>query len=69
MDHRYRKMAEEQDAVGWRRFMEGMLCHGLRNLCEMYITFKGLNITGEQWLTGVLSNSLKLHMVRGYIVV
>jgi hypothetical protein len=26
MDHRYRKVAEEQDAIGWRRFMEGMIC-------------------------------------------
>jgi hypothetical protein len=39
MDHRYRKMAEKQDAVGWRCFMEGMLCRGLRNVQEMYITF------------------------------
>jgi hypothetical protein len=29
MDHRYRKVAEEQDAIGWRRFMEGMICRGL----------------------------------------
>jgi hypothetical protein len=29
MDHRYQKVAEEQDAIGWRRFTEGMICHGL----------------------------------------
>jgi hypothetical protein len=36
MDHRYRKVAEEQDAIGWRRFMEGMICPGLRGLQEIY---------------------------------
>ena len=32
MDNRYRRVAEEQDAIGWRRFMEGMICHRLRGL-------------------------------------
>jgi hypothetical protein len=26
MDNRYPRVAEEQDAIGWRRFMEGMIC-------------------------------------------
>jgi hypothetical protein len=60
MDHRYHKMTEEQDAVGWRHFMEGMLCQGLRNLQEMYKTLKGLNITGEQWATGVIIKLLEI---------
>ncbi len=34
--------------------MEGMLCRGLRNVQEMYITFQGSSITGEQWATGVI---------------
>ncbi len=25
-DHRYCLMAQEQDTIGWRRFMEGMVC-------------------------------------------
>ena len=54
MDHRYPKMAEEQDAVGWRCFMKSMLCHVLRNLQEMYLAFEGLKITGEQWADGVI---------------
>ncbi len=29
MDHRYGKVAEEQDTISWRRFMEGMICRGL----------------------------------------
>jgi hypothetical protein len=53
MDHRYCKVAEEQDTIGWRRFMEGMICHGLIGLQEIYTTVKG-NVTGEQWATGVI---------------
>ena len=26
INHRYRKVAKEQDAIGWRQFMEGMIC-------------------------------------------
>ena len=26
MDNRYRRVAEEQDSISWRRFMEGMIC-------------------------------------------
>jgi hypothetical protein len=46
MDHRYWKVAEEQDAIGWRRFMEGMICRGLQGLQEIYTTVNGSNITG-----------------------
>jgi hypothetical protein len=53
-------MAEEQDAVCWRRFIEGMLCCGLRNLQEVYITLEGSNITGEQWVTGVIIKLLEI---------
>jgi hypothetical protein len=26
------QMAKEQDAIGWRRFMEGMICRSMRKL-------------------------------------
>jgi hypothetical protein len=68
MDHRYRKVAEEQDAIGWRQFMEDMICHELRGLQEIYTTVEGSNITGEQWATGKLSNCSKPHTDNGCIV-
>jgi len=40
MDNRYRRVAVEQDAIGWRRFMEGMICHGLRGLQELYYSLE-----------------------------
>jgi hypothetical protein len=60
MDHRYWKVAEEQDAIGWRRFMEGMICRGLQGLQEIYTTVNGSNVTGEQWATGVIIKLLEI---------
>jgi hypothetical protein len=60
MDHRYWKVAEEQDAIGWRRFMEGMIYHGLRGLQEIYTTVDGSNVTREQWATGVIIKLLEI---------
>ena len=39
--------------------MEGMICHGLRGLQEIYTTVEGSNVTGEQWATGVIIKLLK----------
>ena len=59
MDNRYRRVAEEQDAIGWRRFMEGMICQGLWGLQELYNTVKGSDVSGEQWATGVINKLLE----------
>ena len=59
LDNRYRRVAEEQDAIGWRRFMEGMICRGLRGLQELYTTVEGSNVSGEQWATRVVIKLLK----------
>ena len=59
MDNRYRRVAEEQDAIGWRKFMEGMICRGLRHLQELYTTVEGSNVTGKQWATGVITKLLE----------
>jgi hypothetical protein len=59
MDSRYRKVAEEQDAIGWMRFTEGMICRGLRGLQETYTAVEGSNVTREQWATGVIINLLE----------
>jgi hypothetical protein len=60
MDHRYWKVSEEQDAIGWRRFMKGMICRGLQGLQEIYTTVDGSNVTGEQWVTGVIIKLLEI---------
>jgi hypothetical protein len=32
IDKRYRLMAQDQDIIGWRRFMEGMICQQIREI-------------------------------------
>ena len=64
MDHRYRKVAEEQDAISWRRFMDGMICCEPTDLQEIYTTVEGSNITGEQWSTGVIINLIETTCVQ-----
>jgi hypothetical protein len=55
MDCRYTKMADEQDAIGWRRFMEGVVCRSIRRIQEMYTTIDGCNLSPEQWTVGVIT--------------
>jgi hypothetical protein len=45
---RYEIMTREQDEIGWRRFMEGMVCKGMRNIQETYTQVEGSNITSAQ---------------------
>jgi hypothetical protein len=47
MDYRYTKMADEQDAIGWRRFMEGMVCRSIQHIQELYTTMDGSKLSLE----------------------
>jgi hypothetical protein len=59
MDARYCRMAQDQDEIGWRRFMEGMVCRGLREIQETYSVIKGSNVSLEQWTTGLVTRLLE----------
>ena len=49
MDSRHCLMAQDQDVIGWRWFMEGMICQQLREIQAMYTVIKGSWIMPEQW--------------------
>ncbi len=53
MDARFRQMARDQDEFGWRRFMEGMVSKGLREIQTTYSAIDGSNVSPKQWTTGV----------------
>ncbi len=57
--HRYELMAKEQDKIGWRQFMEGMVCRGVRNIQEMYTQVKGSNIISVQSPQGLIIKLLE----------
>ncbi len=59
MDTRFCWMVANQDIIGWRRFMEGMVCKGLREIQSTYSAVNGSNVSPEQWTTGVVIKLLK----------
>ena len=58
-DTRFFRMVADQDIIGWRRFMEGMVCKGLREIQSTYSAVNGSNVSPEQWTTGVVIKLLK----------
>ncbi len=59
MDTRCRRMARDQDEIGWQRFMEGMVMIGLHDIQTSYSVVNGSNVTPEQWTTGVVIKLLE----------
>ena len=53
-DPRFQRMARDQDEIGWRRFMEGMVPKGLQEIQSTYSAIEGSNISPEQWTVGVI---------------
>ena len=55
----YGGMADSQDLIGWRRFMEGMISKEMveiqRQFCEMVET----KMTAEQWAQGLITKLLE----------
>ncbi len=50
---RYQGMARAQDAIGWRQFMEGMICKEIWAIQKTYTALSGLRTSAEKW-TGEL---------------
>jgi hypothetical protein len=59
LGQRYRKMAEEQDAIGWRRFMEGMISRKLREIQTEYSIIEGSDISPTLWARGLVIKLLE----------
>jgi hypothetical protein len=52
-------MADEQDAIGWMRFMEGRVCRSIRGIQESYTTMEGSNLSPAQWMVRVITKLLE----------
>jgi hypothetical protein len=46
---RYKTMARSQDSIGWRRFMEGMVCKEIRVIQSSYSSGTGLCCNTANW--------------------
>ena len=52
-------MAAEQEAIGWRRFMEGMISKKLREIQTEYSVIEGSNISPPLWARGLVIKLLE----------
>ncbi len=58
-DSRFQRMAMDQDKIGWRRFMEGMVTKDLQEIQTTYSAIEGSNVSPKQWTIGVIIKLLE----------
>lgn len=59
LDEIYQQMAVDQDAIGWRRFMEGMVCSKMRKIQSLYHLRMGTRMMSERWTKGLIVKLLE----------
>jgi hypothetical protein len=55
----YQMMARDQDVIGWRPFMEGMICKRMQEIQRTYHIHKGSRLSPEQWVQGLILKLLE----------
>ena len=59
LGERYLQMAREQDAIGWRRFMEGMISTRMREIQRHFHISEGTRTSPERWAQGLILKLLE----------
>ena len=59
-DQRYRVMARAQDEIGWRRFMEGMICKEFGRIHRMHVGLQASQLSAEKWGVGLVTKLLEV---------
>jgi hypothetical protein len=59
LDETFLSMAREQDLIGWRRFMEGMICSGMRRIQANFAEVVVSNLTITRWASGFITKLLE----------
>ncbi len=59
LEESYQQMTADQDAIGWRQFMEGMVCYHMRTIQSLYHFQEGTHITPERWTKGLILKLLE----------
>ena len=60
LDSRFTSMAWEQDAIGWCRFMEGMVSSKLRSIQLDYQHLHGTLMSPKRWACGLIQKLLEV---------
>ena len=55
----FQRMARDQDAIGWRRFMEGMVCTRMRQIQTQFYFREGTCINPGRWTKGLILKLLE----------
>jgi hypothetical protein len=55
----FTQMPKEQDAIGWRRFMEGMICRSMRKIQHNFHHQEGTRMNSTLWAQGLIEKLLE----------
>lgn len=55
-----KRLAEEQDAIGWRNFMEGRLSSRFCEIQSVYLTDVECHLNGRDWMKSFISRLMQL---------
>ncbi len=53
-------MATAQEAIGWRRFMEGMICKEIGWIQKAYAGLHGSRVSAKRWGVGLVTKLLEV---------
>ena len=59
-DDRYKTMVRSQDSIGWRRFMEGMVCKEIRVIQSSHSSGTGLRCNTVNWGRDLVTRLLEV---------
>ena len=60
MHDKYQRIAQSQDRIGWRRFMEGMVSKELVSIQWEYLVLSGSSMTVDRWMSGLITKLLEV---------
>ncbi len=60
MGELYTSMAADQDCIGWRQFMEGMVCKRIHGIQEPYSLIEGTHMSVSRWTSGLILKLLEM---------
>jgi hypothetical protein len=55
----FHQLAKEQDKIGWRRFMEGMVCKQARTIQSLHHFNTSKRVSPEQWASGLVQKLME----------
>ena len=57
--HRLYPLAQSQDLIGWRRFMEGMISKEITGIQKSYLALISYHLSIKRWMTGLITKLLE----------